>query len=101
MGVAYAHLVLMQFMLNGCYNFIVLAMLRRLNFLITDFRGMFFDFSFYFSGFLGFLSQPKNFFTHIVVYFTQFNDIRKYVLKKYVYTINHKRIAINYFIFSM
>ena len=28
------------------------------------------------------------------------NDKRKYVFKKYVYTINHKRIAMNYFIFS-
>ena len=34
-------------------------------------------------------------------YFTQLNDRRKYLLKKYVYTINHKRIAINYFYFSM
>jgi len=32
---------------------------------------------------------------------TQFNDRRKYILKKYVYTINHKRIAINYFFFSI
>ena len=29
------------------------------------------------------------------------NDYRKYILKKYIYTINHKRIAINYFFFSM
>jgi len=29
------------------------------------------------------------------------NDYRKYIMKKYVYTINHKRIAINYFFFSM
>ena len=29
------------------------------------------------------------------------NDYRKYIFKKYVYTINHKRIAINYFFFSM
>lgn len=29
------------------------------------------------------------------------NDRRKYLLKKYIYTINHKRIAINYFFFSM
>ena len=31
----------------------------------------------------------------------QFNDRRKYILKKYIYTINHKRIALNYFFFSM
>jgi heme/copper-type cytochrome/quinol oxidase subunit 1 len=29
------------------------------------------------------------------------NNLRKYIFKKYVYTINHKRIAINYFFFSM
>jgi len=34
-------------------------------------------------------------------YCTQLNDRRKYILKKYIYTINHKRIAINYFYFSM
>lgn len=28
------------------------------------------------------------------------NDFRKYLLKKYIYTINHKRIAVNYFFFS-
>lgn len=34
-------------------------------------------------------------------FFTQFNDLRKYFMKKYVYTINHKRIALNYLYFSM
>jgi heme/copper-type cytochrome/quinol oxidase subunit 1 len=33
--------------------------------------------------------------------FSKANDLRKYLFKKYVYTINHKRIAINYFYFSM
>lgn len=32
---------------------------------------------------------------------TWLNDFRKYVMKKYVYTINHKRIAMNYFFFAM
>lgn len=32
---------------------------------------------------------------------TQLNDLRKYFMKKYVYTINHKRIALNYLYFSM
>jgi heme/copper-type cytochrome/quinol oxidase subunit 1 len=32
---------------------------------------------------------------------TYFNDLRKHILKKYIYTINHKRIAINYLYFSM
>jgi heme/copper-type cytochrome/quinol oxidase subunit 1 len=46
-----------------------------------------------FSNFL-FLNQFK-------IYFNRFNDLRKFFLKKYVYTINHKRIALNYFYFSM
>jgi cytochrome c oxidase subunit I len=29
------------------------------------------------------------------------NDVRKYFFKKYVYTINHKRIGLNYLYFSM
>jgi heme/copper-type cytochrome/quinol oxidase subunit 1 len=33
--------------------------------------------------------------------FSKVNDLRKYFFKKYAYTINHKRIAINYFFFSM
>ena len=45
--------------------------------------------------------KPKLFLEYFRVLFTQLNDRRKYILKKYVYTINHKRIAINYFIFSM
>lgn len=41
------------------------------------------------------------FFRYLYHTFSKFNDLRKYVFKKYVYTINHKRIAINYFYFSM
>jgi hypothetical protein len=37
----------------------------------------------------------------ILLFFSKLNDARKYLFKKYVYTINHKRIAINYFFFSM
>lgn len=37
----------------------------------------------------------------ITMYTTYFNDFWKYVLKKYIYTINHKRIAINYLIFCL
>jgi heme/copper-type cytochrome/quinol oxidase subunit 1 len=35
------------------------------------------------------------------IYANRFNDLRKYFLKKYIYTINHKRIGLNYFYFSM
>jgi hypothetical protein len=62
---------------------------------------MYFDFLFYSSGILGFLKKPTLFVIKFGLLFNQFNDIRKYILKKYVYTINHKRIAINYFIFSL
>jgi hypothetical protein len=75
--------------------------LARLNFTILDIKCSFFDFFFYFSGFVNFLSKPNLFLEKLKVLFTQLNDRRKYILKKYVYTINHKRIAINYFIFSM
>ena len=83
------------------YDFIVFLMLNKLHFIAIDFKAIFFDFYFYFSGFLGFVSKPNLFLERLKVLFTQFNDRRKYILKKYVYTINHKRIAINYFIFSM
>ena len=42
------------------------------------------------------------FFTKKIFIILNFLDNkRKYFLKKYFYTINHKRIAINYFFFSM
>jgi len=34
-------------------------------------------------------------------YAARINNLRKYILKKYIYTINHKRIALNYLYFSM
>lgn len=83
------------------YIVFVFIMLCRLGFVILDMKSVFFDFYFYFSGFLNFFKKPNLFLERVKVLFTQFNDRRKYVLKKYVYTINHKRIAINYFIFSM
>lgn len=77
------------------------TVLSRLHFVLLDVKGIFFDFFFYFSGFVNFLTKPNLLWENFKVLFTQFNDRRKYILKKYVYTINHKRIAINYFIFSM
>jgi len=73
----------------------------RLNYVFLDVQMLFFDAYFYFSGFLSFLNKPALFIERVKILFTQFNDRRKYILKKYVYTINHKRIAMNYFIFSM
>jgi hypothetical protein len=58
------------------------------------------DFNYYYFGFqkitLDFLFRKK-----IYNYLNLLNDKRKYFLKKYIYTINHKRIALNYFFFSM
>ena len=34
-------------------------------------------------------------------YGARVNNLRKYIVKKYIYTINHKRIALNYLYFSM
>ena len=39
--------------------------------------------------------------TYVNSWFCIINDMRKYVLKKYIYTINHKRIGLNYLYFSM
>jgi len=81
--------------------FVLLWVLCRAKYVFLDIRMLFFDMWFYFSGFLSFLNSPNLFIERIKFFFTQFNDRRKYILKKYVYTINHKRIAMNYFIFSM
>jgi heme/copper-type cytochrome/quinol oxidase subunit 1 len=53
--------------------------------------------------YVGLYNDFSNFYfiKRIKLYLTRFNDLRKYFLKKYVYTINHKRIALNYFYFSM
>ena len=90
----------MVFFYNHAYDAFIITMLR-LRYLNTDIKYLFIDFFFYFSGFLNFLKRPNLFFSRIKIMFTQLNDRRKYIFKKYVYTINHKRIAINYFIFSM
>ena len=70
-------------------------------FFILDISSFFKDFSFYFFGFQSFLYSADSFKLKTAKILTKFNDFRKYIFKKYVYTINHKRIAINYFFFSM
>ena len=59
------------------------------------------DFYYYLFNFQVSLKDYQNWKARFFKYMTQFNDRRKYLLKKYVYTINHKRIAINYFFFSI
>lgn len=72
----------------------------RLNFIICDLKNIGSDIQFVYSGlqkdFTDFL-----FLKRIKTHFNRFNDLRKYFFKKYIYTINHKRIALNYFYFSM
>jgi heme/copper-type cytochrome/quinol oxidase subunit 1 len=70
-------------------------------FFILDISSFFKDFSFYFFGFQSFLYSTDSFKIKLSKNLTKFNDFRKYIFKKYIYTINHKRIAINYFFFSM
>lgn len=73
---------------------------KGLNLILFDIRNIFIDVSFYFYGLQTDFSNFV-FFNRFKVYLNRFNDLRKYFLKKYVYTINHKRIALNYFYFSM
>jgi heme/copper-type cytochrome/quinol oxidase subunit 1 len=39
--------------------------------------------------------------THILGYFHKALLLNKYLVKKYLYTINHKRLGLNYFYFSL
>lgn len=50
---------------------------------------------------LNYDGAKKFFATNIGYYFTKLNNFRKLCVKKYIYTINHKKIAINYFFFSL
>jgi hypothetical protein len=80
-------------------SFLNLKIVNMLNLFINNFFKIS-DIQFFFSGvqndFTNFL-----FFERFKIYLNRFNDLRKYALKKYVYTINHKRIALNYLYFSM
>jgi heme/copper-type cytochrome/quinol oxidase subunit 1 len=58
------------------------------------------DIKYYAAGLVNDFTEFK-FLRRFAVNLTKLNNMRKYVFKKYIYTINHKRIAINYFFFSM
>jgi len=62
-----------------------------LNFFLFDFEQKFF-----FANSLNY----RNFFFFFKNFLFKIDNLRKYFLKKYIYTINHKRIALNYFFFS-
>ena len=85
------------------YNNLIFLMHSKIQFnlFIVDLTSVFSDLIFYLTGLTSFFTNSKFFFLRLEVFLKQFNDRRKYILKKYVYTINHKRIAINYFIFSV
>ena len=91
----YLNLYFLWYIYSNIYNFFIFKMSSRLNFFILDTKNSFIDLFLYFSGFVSFLTKPQLFLEKFKVLFTQLNDRRKYILKKYVYTINHKRIAIN------
>lgn len=68
--------------------------LYNTKYILKDFKFLFFNLNLIFFNFF-------KYFNKFNLYCLYLNDRRKYLLKKYVYTINHKRIAINYFFFSM
>lgn len=74
---------------------------------VNFFKKIFNDLSFFYldvrNFYFGFYKDFSNIFftTRLKFYLTQLNDLRKYFLKKHIYTINHKRIALNYLYFSM
>jgi hypothetical protein len=78
----------------------LLVLKIRLESIKFDIRHINSDMQFFFSGlqkdFTNYLFAKR-----IKNYFIRLNDLRKFFFKKYVYTINHKRIALNYFYFSM
>ena len=76
-------------------------MVHYIKLITLDLKLVLNDFYYYFFNFHVNLKDYKNWKMRFFKYATQFNDRRKYILKKYVYTINHKRIAINYFFFSI
>lgn len=58
------------------------------------------DLSYYYYNFSS-INISSHWYDNIKQTIRQLNDSRKYLLKKYFYTINHKRIALNYFYFSL
>lgn len=76
-------------------------MVRSIKLVIRDLSAIHIDFYNYVTRFHTVLFNLNNWYSSISKYFKYLNDSRKYILKKYIYTINHKRIAINYFYFSL
>ena len=49
----------------------------------------------------GFVKLLKGLIAKTTKYVAYINDLRKYILKKYCYTVNHKRLGLNYFYFAL
>lgn len=75
-------------------------MAKMLKTIIFDLKAMSLDLRYVYSGFSNDFVNFK-FLNRFKENVTRFNNFRKYIFKKYIYTINHKRIAINYLFFSM
>jgi hypothetical protein len=69
-------------------------------YIIDQILKIFFDIKYYYIGLKLDLGEYL-FITRLTNLLRQLNDRRKYILKKYIYTINHKRIALNYLYLSM
>lgn len=76
-------------------------MTRFINTITNFIYNIFLDIIFNYKNLFFFSTNKYNYFNRLNILLTQLNDRRKYILKKYIYTINHKRIAMNYFFFSM
>lgn len=77
-----------------------MALLKLLFFLKKDLQNIVIDILYYFFNFKK--EYTEFYFTErFKLTLSKLNDRRKYILKKYIYTINHKRIALNYLYLSM
>ena len=94
------NVIVIYFLYDWIIYALVVKMLNILYKVLLDIKSIYFDFFIYLSGTVNFFKKPKLFLTFLKIICVKSNDFRKYFFKKYVYTINHKRIAINYFIFS-
>jgi tetratricopeptide (TPR) repeat protein len=56
---------------------------------------------FYFNLIAGQLLYEQSAYEKSLVYLQKANDRRKYILKKYVYTINHKKLGLSYFVYAL
>lgn len=72
---------------------LILLMVRDVQQIFVDFRYFQINAKLEFANFI--------FFERFSLLLQKLNDRRKYILKKYIYTINHKRIALNYMYLSM